>query len=147
MLDKKANYGTKLHKMIEEYENGNVEYMNDSSIYLQESFKQYFRLKEKHNIVVLAQEKIVGYKDIYAGRFDMIAYVDGVRSLCDIKTTSKLDEEYLSWQLSLYELAYGKRFDDLYCIWLPKGGLGKLVKINRIEKEEIERKLEEIGIC
>ena len=50
-----------------------------------------------------------------------------------------LDEEYLSWQLSMYELAYGKKFDKLYAIWLPKGGIAKLVEIKRKNKKEIEK--------
>lgn len=145
ILDRKADYGTKVHKAIEDYEKGI--YIIDCGAYVFESLKQYIKLKEKHNIKVLDQEKIVGYKELYAGRFDMIAEIDGQDCLCDIKTTAEVDKEYLSWQLSMYELAYGHRFDNLYCIWLPKGGLGKLIKINRIEKEEIERKLEEIGIC
>ena len=36
-----------------------------------------------------------------------------------------------------YELAYGDDFDKFYFIWLPKGGLGKLVEIEKIEKEKI----------
>ena len=143
ILKRKADYGTEVHKIIEMIEN--KEEPKISSIYVSEALKQYLNLKEKYKIEVLEQEQIVGYKDIYAGRFDMIAEIGGEQCLCDIKTTVEVDREYLSWQLSLYELAYGEKFDKLYCIWLPKGGLGKLIEINRIEKDEIERKLEEIG--
>lgn len=141
ILNNKAEYGTKVHKAVEELENG-IE-LNYDSVYINESIKQYIRLKEKFNINVLEQERIVHYKKIYAGRFDMIAEINGKLSLCDIKTTAELDKEYLSWQLSLYELAYGKTFDKLYCIWLPKGGIGKLIEIERIEKEKIFKKIGE----
>ena len=74
----------------------------------------------------------------------MIAIVNDEECLIDIKTTAELDKEYLSWQLSMYELAIGKKFKKLYCLWLPKGGLGKLIEIERIEKEEIEKILGEM---
>ena len=140
ILKAKAEYGTEVHSIVEKLEN-NEEY-NFTSVYIEESIKQYLMLKEKYNLKVKEQEKIVNYKDLYAGRFDMIAKINGELCLCDIKTTSELDLEYLSWQLSMYELAYGKKFDKLIAIWLPKKGLGKIVEIERIEKEKI---LEMIG--
>ena len=80
----------------------------------------------------------------YCGRYDMTAKVKGKESLCDIKTTATLDKEYLSWQLSMYELAIGYQFEKLYCIWLPKGQIGELVEIERIPREKIEESLRKI---
>ena len=141
-LMRKATYGTIIHNYIEQYENG---FITQELNYIQEaSFRQYLKLKDKYNINVLEQEKIVNYKDVYAGRFDIYGEVNGVISLCDIKTTASLDKEYLSWQLSLYEYAYGKEFDKLYAIWLPKKDLGKLVEIERKSKEEIEKLLKKV---
>ena len=142
ILQRKATYGSIIHNYIEQYENGVITLQLD---YIQEaSFNQYLRLKDKHNIEVLEQEKIVNYKDIYAGRFDLIANVNGEHCLCDIKTTAQLDKEYISWQLSLYEYAIGSKFDKLYAIWLPKKELGKLVEIERKSKKEIKKLLEEL---
>ena len=73
----------------------------------------------------------------------MIARIGEDLCLCDIKTTAELDLEYLSWQLSFYELATGKTFDKLYAIWLPKKELGELVEIERKPRKELLRKLEE----
>lgn len=73
----------------------------------------------------------------------MIANVKGYLSLCDIKTTAELDEEYLSWQLSYYELAMGKTFEKLYAIWLPKKGIGQIVEIKRKPREVLIKKLNE----
>ena len=142
ILKKKAVYGSEVHKAIEDIEN-NREY-EVTSTYQELSIEQYFKIKEQYNLKVVKQEEMVCYKGIYAGRFDMIATVDDELSLIDIKTTAELDLEYLSWQLSLYELAYGKRFKKLYALWLPKKGLGKLVEIKRKSKKEIEKLLEEI---
>ena len=142
ILKAKAIYGTEVHKAIEDIENGN-EYAT-TSIYQELSIEEYFKIKNKYHLKVIEQEKMVCYKGIYAGRFDMIAKVNGFESLIDIKTTAELDMEYLSWQLSLYELAYGKKFKKLYALWLPKKGIGKLVEIPRKSKKEIEKLLEEI---
>ena len=89
---------------------------------------------------------MISYNYDYCGRFDMIARIGKHICLCDIKTTSQLDKEYLSWQLSFYELATNKNFDKLYAIWLPKKELGELVEIKRKTKEELLNKLEEFKL-
>lgn len=136
-LNKKANYGSVVHKYIELFENGRFEELPQLDLYQKLSFKQYCKLVAKNDIKVLEQEKMIHYEDYYAGRFDMIANIKGKECLCDIKTTAELDMEYLSWQLSLYEFAYGKKFKKLYAIWLPRKELGKLVEIPRKTKKEI----------
>ena len=73
-----------------------------------------------------------------AGTYDMEAVIDGVECLVDIKTTYKLDREYLSWQLSMYELAKGKRFDKLVAIWVNKKGDAELVDIERKTEQQIK---------
>lgn len=154
ILNKKAQYGTTIHESIEMYE-ANIKTMSiqeafDVTIqakelnYIQEaSLRQYLKLKNRYKIDVLEQEMMIQYKGEYAGRFDMIADIDGSISLCDIKTTAELDEEYLSWQLSYYELAMGRTFDKLYAIWLPKKGIGMLKEIKRKPKELLIKKLNE----
>ena len=141
VLSAKARYGTTIHESIENYEKGIELPVLD---YIQKaSLNQYIKIKQENNIKVLDQEQMIHYKDKYAGRFDMIAKVGNDTCLCDIKTTAELDIEYLSWQLSLYEYAYGKKFDKLYAIWLPKRELGKLVEIKRKEEKEIMDLIEE----
>lgn len=146
ILSKKAEYGTKVHEAIECLEQGkNLPELDENQ---QFSIHQYQRLKERNNIQVVSQEQMINYFDDYAGRFDMIANVDEAFSLCDIKTTAVLDKNYLSWQLSFYELAYMsmfhiKPFDKLYAIWLPKGKYGQLVEIERKPIVELLRVLKE----
>ena len=136
-LSNKARYGTIVHEYIEKFENGKLDNLPDLDIYQQMSIKQYMRIKTKKDIDVLEQEKMIHFEDKYAGRFDMIANIKGKRSLCDIKTTATLDIEYLSWQLSFYEMAYGERFKKLYAIWLPRKELAQLVEIPRKPKKEL----------
>ena len=154
ILNRKAEYGTTIHESIEMYE-ANIQTMQLEDAfnvviqakdlnYIQEaSLRQYVKLKREKKLMVLEQEKMIQYQRKYAGRFDMIANVNGALSLCDIKTTAQLDEEYLSWQLSYYELAMGKTFDKLYAIWLPKKGLGVLKEVKRKPKEILLKKLNE----
>ena len=136
-LNKKAQYGSTIHEYIEKFETGRYDELPELNIYQKMSFKQYCILKSRFDIDVIEQEKMVHYEDYYAGRFDMIANIKNKECLCDIKTTADLDIEYLSWQLSFYELAYGKRFKKLYAIWLPKRGVGRLVEIPRKNKNEL----------
>lgn len=146
ILNKKGLYGSKVHEAIECLEQNKT--LPELDIMQEFSIKQYMRLKEKYDIKVQAQEQMINYKDIYAGRFDMIAEINNLSCLCDIKTTAQLDKEYLSWQLSLYEFAFmnmygGAKFDKLYAIWLPKKGYGELVEIERKPISEILRVLKE----
>lgn len=137
ILEQKGKYGSKVHSIVEKIENNQDYQVN--SVYIEESIKQYYEIKKENKIEVISQEQIVCYKGIYAGKYDMIAKVKGEKCLIDIKTTYELDEEYLSWQLSMYELAIGEKFDKLYCLWLPKGGVGKLIEIKRKDIKEIEK--------
>lgn len=145
ILNKKAMYGSRIHDAIECIEqNKTLPGLDNTQEF---SINQYKRLKDKFNIKVQAQEQMINYKNEYAGRFDMIATINDVLSLCDIKTTAVLDKEYLSYQLSFYELAfmnmYGTKFEKLYAIWLPKKGYGELVEIERKSTCELLKILKE----
>ena len=140
ILNAKAEYGSRVHEAIERLEKGEtLPQLN----YLQEaSLEQWKKLKSENKIEVIEQEKMVNYGSHYCGRFDMIANVNGAYSLCDIKTTAKLDKESLSWQLSFYALAhnpdkYETEFEKFYAIWLPKRELGEVIEIERKSKEEL----------
>ena len=151
ILDKKAEFGTEGHSIIEHLDvtdENDIKntLLNIKNIDLQICIKEYLRLVNQHKIEPLLHEERVSYKYLYAGTLDMIANVDGVESLIDIKFTSELDEEYLSWQLGMYALALGKEFKEYYCLWLPKKSLGELRRITPKTKEEILKKLEELGI-
>lgn len=139
ILNKKAQYGTELHKYIEIIEKKKpkkplayIKRYYKPNIYQEESLKQYLKIKEENKINVIANEKLVFYSLYYCGTLDMIAKVNGKTAIIDIKTTAELDELYVSYQNSLYEMANGK-VDKLYCLWLPKGHLGKLVEVDRID--------------
>ena len=151
ILNKKARFGTRGHSIIEhlnldDTENVEKTILGIDNKDLEICIREYVRLVKTFKITPLEQEIRVSYKYLYAGTLDMTADIDGKYSLCDIKFTAELDKEYLSWQLGMYALAKGVKFDKYYCIWLPKGKLGQLVEIIPKTKEEIIKKLKELGI-
>lgn len=126
ILKKAADYGTKIHAMIQEYEkNPEIDLtpydMDDWRVLM-----DYDRLKKQVGWVVNSMEQIVDYQERYAGRYDMFC-CDGY--MYDIKTTSKLMIDHLEIQLGLYYLALGLEEDKGYCIWLPKNDLVQRVEI------------------
>lgn len=140
ILEDKSIYGTELHKFIEIIEKKKpkkplayIKRYYKPNVYQEESLKDYLKIKDKYKIEIIDSEKKISYEYKYAGTLDLKGYVNGKSAIIDIKTTYELDELYVAWQNSLYELADGK-VDELYCLWLPKGRLGKLVKLERIDK-------------
>lgn len=139
ILNAKAEYGTKMHSMIERYENGE-EVTSDNS-YLKASFNEYLEIRSEH-LKEPVCEKIVAYKDLYAGRIDIL---DGT-NLVDIKTTYKLEVDWLQWQLGYYKLALQDMAHSIkrcYCLWLPKGHAGQWVNIIPKEPSELLRNYKE----
>ena len=138
ILKAKSEFGTHIHEAIEDYEKVRELCLTDME---RLTFSQYLKLKEEYQIKPIEMEMIIHYKDLYAGRLDMTAYVKGLKSLIDVKTTCKLDYESLAWQLGMYKLAYGKArgipIEKCYCLWLPKKDLGQLVEIEPKTKNDI----------
>lgn len=147
VLNSKAEYGTKIHRLIEILnDTGNfypvIEAVNEFDYIIANSLEQYAKIFLNNTFVPISQEDIV-YNDRVAGRYDLLAKVNGDISLCDIKTTATLDKEYLSWQLSIYNYLGKLNAEKLYAIWLPKKDLGKLVEVDFKTDEEIENLIEE----
>lgn len=151
ILNKKAFFGTAGHEIIEHLDVNNPDIVKKTISSIQNKdleicIREYVRLCKTFKIEPLEHEKRVSYKYLYAGTLDLIANVDNIESLCDIKFTAELDKEYLAWQLGMYALALGKEFKKYFCVWLPKRQLGQLVEIEPKTKKEILKKLEELGI-
>lgn len=97
---------------------------------------------------VIANEFLVSYKDIVATKIDVIL---ADYSVCDIKTTSKLNIEYVTWQCSIGAYMLEKQCNIkvpyIYLIHL-RDGIAKVIQLERKTNEEIEQLLdaEEKGI-
>ena len=105
--------------------------------------EQYRELKG--NYKTITNEYLVSNETTHATCIDCI-WTDEEENiiLLDIKTTSSLDEEYLSWQLStcayLFELQNPHlKVSRLVAIWLPNARYGKpmLKEVKRIDDKEI----------
>ena len=137
ILQRAKERGTEVHKDCEFTDATGLEPQTTEG-------KNYLELRK--DFKVLANEYTVSDNEYFASNIDCVWEKDGEVILADIKTTSHLDEEYLSWQLSIYaylfELQNPKlKVSQLYGVWL-KGDKKKLVTINRRPTEEIIKLME-----
>ena len=154
VLAKAAERGTSTHAIIERYIKGtltNEEYEANKA-----DVDAFANEIEKRHLFLGQSECIVSDGELLAGTIDIIGICnDGITErlmIADVKTTSKLNIEYLQWQLSLYSYlmcnADGKEYiagdsPDLYGIHL-RDGKCKIVKIEQLPLEAIESLLDAV---
>lgn len=136
ILKAAATFGTHVHHAVE-HDDASALTWDEGLV-----FDKWLTLKDTYNITPKIHECRVHFGSEYAGTFDMIADVDGEDVLIDIKTTSKLDLEYLSWQLSMYAFAYNFK-GALGVAWIPKRNKPKYQEIERKEDYQIIELLEQ----
>jgi hypothetical protein len=104
-LQRACDLGTQTHEAIERW----CKTGEETDIVELKNFKF---LKDKYKFDVLENEVpvILSLNDfpICAGRLDMVIEMNGKVGGADIKRTSTLDREYLSYQLNLYRIAYAQ---------------------------------------
>ena len=139
VLNKAAEYGKGVHESIELYDSLGIGEDEDA-------VKSYIKLCQKEGLTRLDNEYLISDNDYVASSIDVV--FDDC-SLADIKTTSHLDEEYVSWQLSIYAYLFEKQNPDLQAnrllaIWLPKPRYGKprIVEVPRKPVSEVIRLIE-----
>ncbi|MDE6257297.1 MAG: hypothetical protein K2M53_02825, partial [Muribaculaceae bacterium] len=120
VLAKAAAYGHNIHEQIELVDTLGVESQTPA-------VQAYLQMKADLNLTTLANEYLVSDEQYIASSIDIV--FDDL-TLADIKTTSRLDMEYLSWQLSMYAYLFelqnpGLKVPRLLAIWLPKPQYGK----------------------
>lgn len=130
VLANAARKGTMLHNTIEEAEkSGDALHFSvpPERGEIAPEFINYLMMKRQYGFECLENEVpvILPYNGqvLCAGRLDMVyKNRDGALGLADIKRTSKLDDEYLKYQLTLYAIGYqycyDKKVEELRCIWL-----------------------------
>ena len=114
-----------------------------------EEVQAYADIKEELGLTTIANEYTVSDEKNVASNIDGVYLREGKIVLGDYKTTSHLDIEYLSWQLSIYKYLFelqnpGYIVDGLLGIWLPLSRYGKPKAswVKEIPREEIIRLLE-----
>lgn len=141
VLKRASERGTQAHKAIEACCKG----FDDGS----NAVKDFNFLRKHYGFIPLENELPIildfGGKT-YAGRVDLILQMDGY-TLADIKTTSKLDKNYLGYQLNLYKIgveqSYDYNIDNLYGIHITEDKR-KLVKIPIVSEEQLYESIKEI---
>lgn len=136
VLDKAAARGSLVHEDIELAESLGAEPTTEEG-------KNYLTLRDKHELKCLTCEYTVTDYQHFATNIDAIYTASDTEvDLADFKTTSKLDKDYLSWQLSLCAMFFEANNPDikvrnLYGIWL-RGDIAQVVPIQRRSVEECQ---------
>jgi hypothetical protein len=136
-MRKSAERGTLIHKEIEDYnKRGEVGFTKELGSYIS-------YLSEK-GMKCIDSEFIV-WDDIVAGTADLLLDENGEKVIADIKTTSSLHKDSVSWQLSLYAYLYEQDHPGEGEIkrgqgfWFDKAGDLQVVDIPLKPREEVER--------
>lgn len=138
ILRKAAERGTYIHQCCELADEG---FATDC----QEAMN-YLNLKSKYNLRVEESEYLVSDNRHYASCIDKVyRYDENIFYLGDIKTTYKLNKEYVMWQLSIYAYLFEKQnpgatVASIFAIWL-RGDTHQLVEFERVPDTKIERLL------
>ena len=127
-----AERGSLIHAEIENYiKNNEMGFTMEL-----ENFMQIERVNSLKNM----QSEVMTTDGEVAGTIDLIAEHFGKMMLADIKTTYKLDKNYVAWQLSMYAYLYEKQtgihIDELYAIWLRENEY-KFVPVERKTDKDI----------
>ena len=107
-----------------------------------EEVRNYVMLKERYSLQYEASEYLVSDNEHFASCIDKVyRESDTEFSLGDIKTTYKLDKEYVRWQLSIYAFLFerqnpGCKAVRLFAIWL-RGDKAELVEVDRIPDDTV----------
>lgn len=136
IMDAAAARGTAIHEACEALDNGQ-EVITD----YQAEVDAYKAARDRKKLKHLASEYLVS-DGVFASAIDKVYEVDDYTvDLGDIKTTSKLNKEYISWQLSIYAYLFELynphiRVRNLYAIHV-RDGKCKIVKVERIDNVRI----------
>lgn len=135
VLQRAASRGTFIHECCE---------LVDTLGIIPDSIEaqNYIKLKEEHGLNTIANEYIVSDEQHFASAIDVVL---SDYSLADIKTTAKFDNDYVSWQLSIYAYLFELqnpelKANKLYGIWL-RNDTAELIEVEKKPKELIKELL------
>lgn len=130
VMKRAAEHGSFVHEVCELVDDLGIDHESEEA-------RNYVRLKERYSLQYEASEYLVSDNEHFASCIDKVyRESDTEFSLADIKTTYKLDKEYVRWQLSVYAYLFerqnpGCKVVRLFAIWL-RGGIAELVEVERI---------------
>ena len=142
VLNKAAKKGSFIHEMCDLVDSLNIA-PDERCV----EAVNYFNMREAKGLKVVASEYLVSDNEHYATSIDAVYESgNGGAILNDRKTTSKLDMEYLSWQLSINAYFFELQnpdipVDGLSATWL-RGEICEYVDVERKPVELVKKLLE-----
>ena len=132
ILANAAARGNRIHDDIFRYDMAGV--------VVSEEAGWYADLKKKEGFEVVDSEYLVTDFKMFASAIDKLIVIDGKNYIADIKTTYKIHDGPLSWQLSIYEYMFSLinpdiKIEGLKVIWVRDGAIMQDVK--RISRANI----------
>ena len=140
VMKKAAERGSFVHEVCELIDDLGIEHESEEG-------KGYKELNARYCLCHEASEYLVSDNEHFASCIDKVyRESDTEFSLADIKTTYKLDKEYVKWQLSVYAYFFelqnpGAKVKRLFAIWL-RGEIAELAEVERIPEDVIKKLLE-----
>lgn len=98
VLQAKAKKGTLIHKEIENF-------IKENQLGFTDELYEFQKYVKEHNLTSIKSETMV-CNDIVAGTIDLMFIENDRPIIADIKTTSVVHKEAVSWQLSIYRYLY-----------------------------------------
>lgn len=98
VLQAKAKKGTLIHKEIENF-------IKENQLGFTDELYEFQKYVKVHNLTSIKSETMV-CNDIVAGTIDLMFMENDRPIIADIKTTSVVHKEAVSWQLSIYRYLY-----------------------------------------
>lgn len=154
VLANAADYGNRVHSLIEQWNAAHTtpDWLKTKS-YEMIALQTYISFETEYQIATSSQEQCVAYiygdTALWAGKYDMLAYVNGKLSVVDIKTTAKYYPEYLSRQCTMYKMAIeqmtGEKVEDAWCVHLPKKGRKSMIHVDLLDEAAIVRDMRLYG--
>lgn len=132
VLDAKAKRGTLIHEEIENFNKHGESGFTEECLQYQKFIDTGYKCMQS--------EFMVG-NNIVAGTIDLILEKDGELIIADIKTTSTLHKESVSWQLSIYAYLCGVNFTKGLALHFKDKKLN-VIEIPLKPKSEVERLIE-----
>lgn len=112
--------GTKFHKLMEGYLGNEQGFLNEADVVEQMAFKDAQKVVDRIDNIHYIEAALFSYKVGLAGSVDCIAEFDGVPSVIDFKTSSKLKDE--NWIQNYFEqcTAYSLMYQDMTTVKIPQ---------------------------
>lgn len=130
VLNKAKDYGEMVHSEIENY-------CKFDEIGIADELQEFIKWSKKNKINYAVSEYRV-HDERLAGSIDLIYMQNGKLVISDIKTTSQVHKDSVSWQLSLYRYLLGEKIEKATCIHI-RPDLFEVIEIPLKSNEECKK--------